>query len=128
MSVQQKKKPFENYFFKYVHQINPFMGSASKLSTSKQNMKKRSPPKMYNSVNEFYAQYEEDGFVINNKNRHWDYHVANIESRTTHTKEITSMYEGIYRKFHIYSEILDSSYFQISFDDFSNNKNDNHPT
>ncbi len=82
---------------------------------------RKSLPKMCNSVDEFYALYDEDGFIIGDQDRHRDYHVKMIEPRTLeHAKIIVSMYEQIYQGTYPYREMLDPEYIRNSFDDPNN--------
>ena len=97
------------------------MASVTKLTTPKQNLQRRALPKMCNSVDEFYALYDEDGFMIGDQDRIRDYHVKIIEPRTLeHAKIIVSLYERIYQGTYPYREMLDPEYIRNSFDDPNN--------
>ncbi len=79
---------------------------------------RKSLPKMCNSVDEFYALYDEDGFMIGDQDRHRDYHVSIVEPRTLeHAKIIVSMYEQIYQGTYPYREMLDPDYVRNLFND-----------
>ena len=95
------------------------MASVTKIITSNKTHRK-SLPKMCNSVNEFYALYDEDGFMIGDQDRHRDYHVKIIEPTTMqHAKIVVSIYQKIYKGTYPYLEMLDPldemGYFPIHF-------------
>ncbi len=99
------------------------MASVSKLIAPNKTHRthRKSLPKMCNSVDEFYALYDEEGFMIGDKDRHRDYRVKIIEPRTMeHAKIIVSMYEEIYQGTYPYLEMLDPDYVRKSFDDPNN--------
>jgi len=94
------------------------MASVTKITQPKQNMQRNSLPKMCNSVDEFYALYDEDGFMFGDLDRHRDYHVKIIEPRTMqHAKIVVSIYQEIYQGTYPYLEMLDPNYVKDSFSD-----------
>ena len=94
------------------------MASVSKLTTPKQNLQRKSLPKMCHSVDEFYALYDEDGFIIGDQDRQRDYRVKIIEPRTIeHAKIVVSIYQEIYNGTYPYLEMLDPYYIKDSFSD-----------
>ncbi len=96
------------------------MASVTELRTPNK-IHRKSLPKMCNSVDEFYALYDEDGFMIGDQDRHRDYHVKLIVPRTMeHAKIIVSLYERIYQGTYPYREMLDPDYVRNSFDDPNN--------
>ena len=96
------------------------MASVTKLKAPKQNLQRRTHPKMCNSIDEFYAIYDEDGFMIGDQDRHRDYHVKMIVPKTLEDAEIiVSIYEQIYHGTYPYREMLDSSYIKKSFDNLN---------
>ena len=93
------------------------MASVAELKTPNKTHRK-SLPKMCNSVDEFYALYDEDGFIIGDKDRQRDYHVKIIEPRTLeHAKIVVSIYQEIYKGTYPYHEMLDPNYIKESFSD-----------
>jgi hypothetical protein len=93
------------------------MASVSEIKTPNKTHR-RSQPKLYDSVDEFYAIYDEDGFMIGDQDRQRDYHVKIIDPRTMqHAKIIVSIYEEIYQGTYPYHEMLDPEYVKDSFKD-----------
>ena len=93
------------------------MASVAKLKKPNKSHRK-SLPKMCNSVDEFYAIYDEDGFMIGDEDRHRDYRVKMIKPATMkHAKIIVSIYEQIYQGTYPYLEMLDPNYVKESFSD-----------
>ena len=96
------------------------MASVSKVITPNKTHRthRKSLPKICESVDEFYALYDEEGFMIGDKDRHRDYHVKMIEPSTMeHAKIIVSVYEEIYKGTYPYLEMLDPNYILKSFSD-----------
>ena len=94
------------------------MASVTNLTTPKQNVQRSSLPKMCNSVDEFYALYDEDGYVIGDQDRYRDYHVKIIAPTTIqHAQIVVSIYQKIYRGTYPYLEMLDPNYVKESFSD-----------
>ena len=70
------------------------MASVTELKALTQNMQKRLLPKFCNSKDEFFALYDEDGFMIADRDRHREYHVEIIKpSAIEHSEIIVSMYQ-----------------------------------
>nr|WP_147664605.1 hypothetical protein [Candidatus Prometheoarchaeum syntrophicum]QEE17721.1 hypothetical protein DSAG12_03559 [Candidatus Prometheoarchaeum syntrophicum] len=93
------------------------MASVAKLETPKKTHGK-SLPKKCKSVDEFYALYDEDGFMVGDPDRHRAYHVKIIRPTTMHHANIVvSLYKEIYQGTYPYLEMLDPTYVKESFAD-----------